>query len=216
MKAPHVTYPQSSDVIPLLKKLRFSREYNSAFAQVSQEVPRYFLSISLSLLSLPNLNPIRVIDGSPLGSWLKVFYFLFFLGDSSVYVYHKNTYILASKVTKPNSYMLQHFFDFLSEDWFNLQEWSPDFYLHWTCGLAMFSSTSTCYFTLFGVVKNISGWMRSYRQQQFSIFSSVEDREFPVYFVCDFCIFAYHDTKFHVLFKNFFILVASYGEINAL
>ncbi|CAA3031337.1 structural maintenance of chromosomes 3 [Olea europaea subsp. europaea] len=34
VKAPHVTYPQSSDVIPLLKKLRFSREYNSAFAQV--------------------------------------------------------------------------------------------------------------------------------------------------------------------------------------
>lgn len=57
VKAPHVTYPQSSDVIPLLKKLRFSREYNSAFAQVSQEVPRYFLSISLSQLSLPNLNP---------------------------------------------------------------------------------------------------------------------------------------------------------------
>ncbi|KAL2510973.1 Structural maintenance of chromosomes protein 3 [Abeliophyllum distichum] len=34
VKAPHVTYPQSSDVIPLLKKLRFSQEYNSAFAQV--------------------------------------------------------------------------------------------------------------------------------------------------------------------------------------
>ncbi|KAL3820446.1 hypothetical protein ACJIZ3_006351 [Penstemon smallii] len=34
VKAPQVTYPQSSDVIPLLKKLKFSREYTSAFAQV--------------------------------------------------------------------------------------------------------------------------------------------------------------------------------------
>uniref|UniRef100_A0A5B7B119 Structural maintenance of chromosomes protein n=1 Tax=Davidia involucrata TaxID=16924 RepID=A0A5B7B119_DAVIN len=34
VKAPHVTYPQSSDVIPLLKKLRFSRDYTPAFAQV--------------------------------------------------------------------------------------------------------------------------------------------------------------------------------------
>ncbi|XP_073271974.1 structural maintenance of chromosomes protein 3 [Primulina huaijiensis] len=34
VQAPHVTYPQSSDVVPLLKKLRFSQDYNSAFAQV--------------------------------------------------------------------------------------------------------------------------------------------------------------------------------------
>ncbi|XP_073140120.1 structural maintenance of chromosomes protein 3 [Henckelia pumila] len=34
VQAPHVTYPQSSDVIPLLKKLRFSQDYSSAFAQV--------------------------------------------------------------------------------------------------------------------------------------------------------------------------------------
>ncbi|KAL0460857.1 UNVERIFIED_CONTAM: Structural maintenance of chromosomes protein 3 [Sesamum latifolium] len=34
VKAPRVTYPQSSDVIPLLKKLQFSDKYASAFAQV--------------------------------------------------------------------------------------------------------------------------------------------------------------------------------------
>ncbi|XP_059659711.1 structural maintenance of chromosomes protein 3 [Cornus florida] len=34
VKAPQVTYPQSSDVIPLLKKLRFSRDYAPAFSQV--------------------------------------------------------------------------------------------------------------------------------------------------------------------------------------
>lgn len=35
VKAPHVNYPQSNDVIPLLKKLKFSRDYTPAFAQVS-------------------------------------------------------------------------------------------------------------------------------------------------------------------------------------
>ncbi|XAR60230.1 hypothetical protein NMG60_11033505 [Bertholletia excelsa] len=34
VKAPHVTYPQSSDVIPLLKKLKFSDDYTPAFSQV--------------------------------------------------------------------------------------------------------------------------------------------------------------------------------------
>ncbi|OMO77089.1 RecF/RecN/SMC [Corchorus olitorius] len=34
VKAPHVTYPQSSDVIPLLKKLKFSPKFTPAFAQV--------------------------------------------------------------------------------------------------------------------------------------------------------------------------------------
>ncbi|XP_007015583.2 PREDICTED: structural maintenance of chromosomes protein 3 [Theobroma cacao] len=34
VKAPHVTYPQSSDVIPLLKKLNFSPKFTPAFAQV--------------------------------------------------------------------------------------------------------------------------------------------------------------------------------------
>ncbi|XP_022752481.1 structural maintenance of chromosomes protein 3 isoform X1 [Durio zibethinus] len=34
VKAPHVTYPQSSDVIPLLKKLNFSPKFAPAFAQV--------------------------------------------------------------------------------------------------------------------------------------------------------------------------------------
>ncbi|KAK4482766.1 hypothetical protein RD792_009934 [Penstemon davidsonii] len=38
VKAPQVTYPQSSDVIPLLKRLKFSREYTSAFAQIDQEI----------------------------------------------------------------------------------------------------------------------------------------------------------------------------------
>lgn len=35
VKAPRITYPQSSDVIPLLKKLKFSPNYTAAFAQVS-------------------------------------------------------------------------------------------------------------------------------------------------------------------------------------
>lgn len=34
VKAPHVTYPQSSDVVPLLKKLKFSSRFSPAFAQV--------------------------------------------------------------------------------------------------------------------------------------------------------------------------------------
>ncbi|GLT60961.1 hypothetical protein SLA2020_336990 [Shorea laevis] len=34
VKAPHVNYPQSSDVIPLLKKLKFSQEFTPAFGQV--------------------------------------------------------------------------------------------------------------------------------------------------------------------------------------
>ncbi|KAF3439505.1 hypothetical protein FNV43_RR17783 [Rhamnella rubrinervis] len=34
VKAPHVNYPQSSDVIPLLKKLKFSPNYTPAFSQV--------------------------------------------------------------------------------------------------------------------------------------------------------------------------------------
>lgn len=32
---PRVTYPQSSDVIPLLKKLNFKHDYTPAFSQVS-------------------------------------------------------------------------------------------------------------------------------------------------------------------------------------
>ena len=35
VKPPHVTYPASPDVIPLLKKLKFSDEFSKAFAQVS-------------------------------------------------------------------------------------------------------------------------------------------------------------------------------------
>ncbi|KAL5555241.1 hypothetical protein UlMin_037477, partial [Ulmus minor] len=34
VKGPHVTYPESTDVIPLLKKLKFSPNYAPAFAQV--------------------------------------------------------------------------------------------------------------------------------------------------------------------------------------
>lgn len=34
VRAPHVSYPQSSDVVPLLKKLKFSPDYTPAFAQV--------------------------------------------------------------------------------------------------------------------------------------------------------------------------------------
>lgn len=35
VKAPHVSYPRSSDVIPLLKKLKFSSNFDQAFGQVS-------------------------------------------------------------------------------------------------------------------------------------------------------------------------------------
>lgn len=35
VKAPHVNYPRSSDVIPLLKKLKFSAHHAPAFQQVS-------------------------------------------------------------------------------------------------------------------------------------------------------------------------------------
>lgn len=34
VKAPQIAYPQSSDVIPLLKKLKFSSNYAAAFSQV--------------------------------------------------------------------------------------------------------------------------------------------------------------------------------------
>ncbi|KAB1226909.1 Structural maintenance of chromosomes protein 3 [Morella rubra] len=34
VRAPHISYPQSSDVVPLLKKLKFSPNYTPAFAQV--------------------------------------------------------------------------------------------------------------------------------------------------------------------------------------
>ncbi|KAI7745683.1 hypothetical protein M8C21_011025, partial [Ambrosia artemisiifolia] len=34
VKAPHITYPKTSDVIPLLKKLKYSPEYDQAFGQV--------------------------------------------------------------------------------------------------------------------------------------------------------------------------------------
>ncbi|KAJ0561418.1 putative structural maintenance of chromosomes protein [Helianthus annuus] len=34
VKAPHVSYPKSSDVIPLLKKLKYSSNYDQAFGQV--------------------------------------------------------------------------------------------------------------------------------------------------------------------------------------
>ncbi|XP_042497840.1 structural maintenance of chromosomes protein 3 [Macadamia integrifolia] len=34
VRAPHVTYPRSSDVIPLIDKLKFSRNHSPAFAQV--------------------------------------------------------------------------------------------------------------------------------------------------------------------------------------
>ena len=34
VRAPHVSYPQSSDVVPLLKRLKFSPDYHAAFVQV--------------------------------------------------------------------------------------------------------------------------------------------------------------------------------------
>ena len=35
VKPPHVTYPKSDDVVPLLKKLKFLEPYAKAFSQVS-------------------------------------------------------------------------------------------------------------------------------------------------------------------------------------
>lgn len=43
VKAPHVTYPQSSDVIPLLKKLKFSEKFRPAFGQVGLIKSYYYL-----------------------------------------------------------------------------------------------------------------------------------------------------------------------------
>lgn len=40
VRAPHVTYPQTSDVVSLLKKLDYSQHYAPAFGQV-----RYNLNI---------------------------------------------------------------------------------------------------------------------------------------------------------------------------
>lgn len=42
VKAPHVVYPRSSDVIALLNKLKFLPKYNPAFAQVIFEMRIYF------------------------------------------------------------------------------------------------------------------------------------------------------------------------------
>lgn len=42
VKAPQITYPQSSDVIPLLKKLKFSPNYAPAFSQVVSSTIIYF------------------------------------------------------------------------------------------------------------------------------------------------------------------------------
>ncbi|THU45180.1 hypothetical protein C4D60_Mb02t15150 [Musa balbisiana] len=36
VKVPHITYPQSSDVVPLLKKLKFRSDYAPAFSQASK------------------------------------------------------------------------------------------------------------------------------------------------------------------------------------
>ncbi|XLU22350.1 hypothetical protein S245_058416, partial [Arachis hypogaea] len=38
VRAPRITYPQSSDVIPLLKKLNFKHDYNPAFSQIDQKI----------------------------------------------------------------------------------------------------------------------------------------------------------------------------------
>ena len=35
VRAPRVTYPQNSDVVPLLERLKFLPKYTAAFAQVS-------------------------------------------------------------------------------------------------------------------------------------------------------------------------------------
>ena len=35
IRAPHVNYPHNPDVVPLLKKLKFSSRFAPAFAQVS-------------------------------------------------------------------------------------------------------------------------------------------------------------------------------------
>lgn len=44
VKAPVVTYPQSPDVVPLLKKLKFLEKYGSAFGQVGLITRLYLLA----------------------------------------------------------------------------------------------------------------------------------------------------------------------------
>ena len=44
VRGPHITYPESSDVIPLLKKLNFKHDYAPAFSQVS-----FYKNVTLSL-----------------------------------------------------------------------------------------------------------------------------------------------------------------------
>lgn len=46
-KAPHITYPQSSDVIPLLKKLNFRDDYKPAFSKVSS-IHEFYLHMGMS------------------------------------------------------------------------------------------------------------------------------------------------------------------------
>ena len=57
VKAPQITYPQSSDVIPLLKKLKFSSNYAPAFAQVVSSSIIYFQEcLAIDLFSYEQLH----------------------------------------------------------------------------------------------------------------------------------------------------------------
>lgn len=51
VKAPRVIYPQNSDVVPLLKKLKFAPNYNPAFAQVSFDL-NYLVKSLVSVVSM--------------------------------------------------------------------------------------------------------------------------------------------------------------------
>ncbi|PHT46466.1 Structural maintenance of chromosomes protein 3 [Capsicum baccatum] len=63
VKTPHVNYPQGSDVIPLLKKLRFSDSYRKAFEQLQCNI-HSFDSKEGGASELKDFRPISLIGGT--------------------------------------------------------------------------------------------------------------------------------------------------------
>lgn len=68
VRAPHISYPQSSDVVPLLKKLKFSPNYTPAFAQVSICIGSLPCQKQSCFGYACNITPLRIL----LDGFLKV------------------------------------------------------------------------------------------------------------------------------------------------
>ncbi|RYR45821.1 hypothetical protein Ahy_A07g031603 isoform H [Arachis hypogaea] len=69
VRAPRITYPQSSDVIPLLKKLNFKHDYNPAFSQVfARTVVCKNLDVASRVARTDGLDCIT-LDGSMTGGF---------------------------------------------------------------------------------------------------------------------------------------------------